>query len=184
MTSEIDFTQESKQTSVDELLAATAKARDSLDTRSWSFTRNGKKVIVRDVLAKVAKWVNHFKEVGDIAVQYDPVHAALPWAGVRFLLNVSIVAASRWRCLTSAQVAIGDINTYSSLLEATADIAELICRNALIENLLTSAPSTAADELRRALVKVYASILTYLAKARLYYRKNTASEFHASFSRY
>ncbi|WYZ34724.1 hypothetical protein EsH8_I_001000 [Colletotrichum jinshuiense] len=159
LTSEIDFTQESKQTSVDELLAATAKARDSLDTRSWSFTRNGKKVIVRDVLAKVAKWVNHFKEVGDIAVQYDPVHAALPWAGVRFLLNV----------------AIGDINTYSSLLEATADIAELICRNALIENLLTSAPSTAADELRRALVKVYASILTYLAKARLYYRKNTAT---------
>ncbi|KZL63519.1 ankyrin repeat protein, partial [Colletotrichum tofieldiae] len=157
--SEIDFTQGSKHASVDELLAATTKARDGLDARSWSFTRNGKKVIVRDVLTKVAKWVHHFKEVGDIAVQYDPGHAALPWAGVRFLLNV----------------AVGDLDTYSNLLERTADIAEFICRNALIESLLKSASSAAAEELRRAMVKLYASILTYLAKARSYYSNNTAA---------
>ncbi|KAK2038169.1 hypothetical protein LZ31DRAFT_132749 [Colletotrichum somersetense] len=157
--SEINFTQGSKQTSVDELLAATAKAKDSLDAKSWSFTRNGKKVIVRDVLTKVAKWVHHFKEVGDIAVQYDPGHAALPWAGVRLLLNV----------------AVGDLDTYSSMLERTADIAEFICRNALIESLLKSVSTAAAEELRRALVKLYATILTYLAKARSYYRKNTVA---------
>ena len=33
-------------------------------------------------------WLNKFKEIGDIVVQYDPVHAALPWAGVRFILMV------------------------------------------------------------------------------------------------
>lgn len=27
-------------------------------------------------------------EVGDVAVSYDPGHAALPWALVRFLLKV------------------------------------------------------------------------------------------------
>ncbi|KAK2039643.1 hypothetical protein LZ31DRAFT_76858 [Colletotrichum somersetense] len=155
--SEIDFPQASKQTSVDELLAVTTKAKDSLDAKSWSFMHNGKKVIVRDVLTKVVKWVHHFKEVGDTAVQYDPGHAALPWAGVRFLLNV----------------ALGDLDTYSSMLERTADIAELICRNALIESLLQSVLTVAAEELRRALVKLYANILTYLAKARSYYYKNT-----------
>lgn len=68
----------------------TEQARKRLVDKSWSFKRkNGEVVFVRDVLAKAAKWVNHFKDVGDIAVQYDPVHAALPWAGVRFLLNVS-----------------------------------------------------------------------------------------------
>ncbi|WQF77080.1 Putative NACHT nucleoside triphosphatase, P-loop containing nucleoside triphosphate hydrolase [Colletotrichum destructivum] len=159
LTSEIDFTGGSKQTPIDELLAATKEARDGLDAKSWSFTRNGKKVIVRDLLTKVAKWVHHFKEVGDIAVQYDPGHAALPWAGVRFLLNV----------------AVGDLDTYSSILERTVDIAELICRNALIESLLKSVSTAAAEELRRALVKLYATILTYLAKARSYYRKNTAA---------
>ncbi|KXH45551.1 pfs domain-containing protein [Colletotrichum salicis] len=158
--SEIDFTQGSKHASVDELLAATTKARESLDARSWSFTRNGKKVIVRDVLTKVAKWVHHFKEVCDIAVQYDPGHAALPWAGVRFLLNV----------------AVGDLDTYSSILERIADIAEFICRNALMESVLKSVSSAAAEELRRAMVKLYASILTYLAKARSYYSENTAGE--------
>jgi hypothetical protein len=45
-------------------------------------------VIVRHILLKVVKWVNHFKEIGDIIVNYDPAHAALPWAGVRFVLQV------------------------------------------------------------------------------------------------
>ncbi|KAK1973395.1 hypothetical protein LZ30DRAFT_787876 [Colletotrichum cereale] len=83
-------------------------------------------------MAFVAKWVHHFKEVGDIAVQYDTGLAALPW------------------------VSVGDVNTYSSMLEKTADIAELICRNALVESLLKSVSTAAAEELRRALVKLYA----------------------------
>ncbi|KAM6514315.1 hypothetical protein FALCPG4_015465 [Fusarium falciforme] len=142
-TSRIDFAQESKKRLLD---------------KSWSFKRkNGEVVFVRDVLAKAAKWVNHFKAVGDIAVQYDPVHAALPWAGVRFLLNV----------------AVGDLNTYTSLLERTVDIAETICRNALVESLLKDFRSQTAEELSRALVKLYASIVAYLAKARSYYGQNS-----------
>lgn len=35
------------------------------------------------------KSVNKFKEIGDVAVQYDPSHAALPWVGVRMVLQVS-----------------------------------------------------------------------------------------------
>jgi len=58
--------------------------------RSWKYkNRNGENVVLRDLFEKMAKWVNKFKEVGDVAVQYDPAHAALPWAGVRFLLQVS-----------------------------------------------------------------------------------------------
>ncbi|KAL6400866.1 hypothetical protein AUP68_16584 [Ilyonectria robusta] len=158
LTSQIDFNQETKQNALSELLAATEEARACLVDRSWSFKRkNGEKVIVRDVLAKVAKWVSHFKEVGDITVQYDPVHAALPWAGVRFLLNI----------------AVGDLNTYNTLLESTADIAEYICRNALVESLLKDSSSPAADELSRALVKLYAATLGYLARANSYYNQNT-----------
>ena len=32
---------------------------------------------------KPVSWIAKFTEVVDIAVQYDPVHAALPWAGIR-----------------------------------------------------------------------------------------------------
>lgn len=51
--------------------------------------RTGKTIIIRDLLAKLTKWLNIFVKVGDAAVQYDPTHAALPWAAVRFLLQVN-----------------------------------------------------------------------------------------------
>ena len=44
--------------------------------------------MLRDVAEKIVHWVNKFKEIGDVAVNFDPVHASLPWAGVRFLLEV------------------------------------------------------------------------------------------------
>jgi hypothetical protein len=37
---------------------------------------------------KLLSWMDRFKEIGDIVVEFDPVHAALPWAGFPFLLKV------------------------------------------------------------------------------------------------
>jgi hypothetical protein len=48
-----------------------------------------------DLFGKVIKWIDLFKQVRDTAVQYDPVHAALPWAGVRFLLQVYSVNSGK-----------------------------------------------------------------------------------------
>ena len=52
---------------------------------------NGESFFVRDVLEQVSRWVKKFVEVGDAAVQYDPGHAALPWAAVRLILQVNIL---------------------------------------------------------------------------------------------
>ncbi|KAH9235751.1 hypothetical protein K456DRAFT_1770986, partial [Colletotrichum gloeosporioides 23] len=155
---QINHTHNTKQDVLDKLLATTEKARQGLTDKSWSYRRkNGEKVIVRDVLVKVTKWVNHFKGVVDVAVSYDPVHAALPWAGVRFLLDA----------------AMGDLTTYNELLDNTSNVAEVICRNTLVERIIQKAQSETADELRRALTKLYASIMAYLAKAVAYYQQNT-----------
>jgi hypothetical protein len=35
-------------------------------------------------------FIDKFKEAGDVAVSFDPVHAALPWAGIRFVLQVGL----------------------------------------------------------------------------------------------
>ena len=67
----------------------TEKARLQCIARRWKYTKKtGETVILRDLLDKVLKWVDLFKQVGDVAVSFDPTHAALPWAGVRFLLQV------------------------------------------------------------------------------------------------
>jgi len=47
-----------------------------------------KEVDVQETGDRLIGWITKFKEVGDIVVQYDPGHAALPWAGVRFILLV------------------------------------------------------------------------------------------------
>jgi len=47
-----------------------------------------KEIDAQETADRLVGWITKFKEVGDIAVQYDPVHAALPWAGVRFILLV------------------------------------------------------------------------------------------------
>lgn len=36
---------------------------------------------------RLVGWIMKFKELGDIAIQYDPVHTAVPWAGVRLILH-------------------------------------------------------------------------------------------------
>jgi hypothetical protein len=48
----------------------------------------GKEIIVRDVADKILVWIEKFKKIGDIAVQHDSGLAALPWAAVRFVLQV------------------------------------------------------------------------------------------------
>ena len=44
---------------------------------------------LRHVLDSIVSWVKKFIAIGDIAVQYDPAHAALPWAALRFVLQVN-----------------------------------------------------------------------------------------------
>jgi hypothetical protein len=56
-------------------------------------TKRGE-VPLRHYVDKLTKVLIQFREIGDTIVQYDPGHAALPWAGVRLLLNVSCVLLS------------------------------------------------------------------------------------------
>jgi hypothetical protein len=41
-------------------------------------------------MEKIIFWIDRFKDVGDNAVQYDPGHAALPWAAIRFILQAAV----------------------------------------------------------------------------------------------
>lgn len=84
----VDFDREDKLAILrDVLRAVDEKKRTCLENR-LKYTKGNKEIIIRDQLEKVVEWVNKFKEVGDTAVQYDPGHAALPWAAVRFFLQV------------------------------------------------------------------------------------------------
>jgi hypothetical protein len=61
---------------------------EECEDRRWKIVINDKEVIVREVFGKTLDWIQKFAAIGDVAVQYDPINAALPWAGFRFLLQV------------------------------------------------------------------------------------------------
>ncbi len=72
------------------LCALAVKHRDACEQGRWKFAFGGRGevIVLRDAAAKVIAWLDKFKQAGDIAIQYDPHHFALPWAGVRLLLEV------------------------------------------------------------------------------------------------
>jgi ankyrin repeat domain-containing protein 50 len=74
--------------SVKELVSLTRTKQQECEENSYKFHFQGKKIILRDVAEKIVSWLDKFKQVGDAAANFDPVHASLPWAGVRFLLQV------------------------------------------------------------------------------------------------
>ena len=47
----------------------------------WKVKFGEKEVVLRDVGMKTRRWIDKFKQIGGIIVQFDPVHSALPWAG-------------------------------------------------------------------------------------------------------
>jgi hypothetical protein len=84
----VDFNREDKLAILRDVLEAVNEKKRTCLEKRWKYKKGNKEIIIRDQLEKVAEWVNKFKEVGDCAVQYDPAHASLPWAGVRFFLQV------------------------------------------------------------------------------------------------
>jgi hypothetical protein len=75
---------------LEELVWLTRERQQECENGSYEFKFQGKKLILRDVAGKIVYWLSKFKDIGDIAVNFDPVHASLPWAGIRLLLQVFI----------------------------------------------------------------------------------------------
>jgi hypothetical protein len=85
----VDFKSITKKDVAAAALRTAKEKRDICLRKRWKYRKwNGKDLIVRDLLDKIVGFLDKFIAIGDVAMQYDPAHAALPWAGVRFLLRV------------------------------------------------------------------------------------------------
>ena len=176
---QIDCSGLDKGTVVSDLLVVVEERKRLCADKLWKYKkRDGEVVVLRDQLEKVIKWVNKFKEIGDVAVQYDPYHAALPWAGVRFILQVSHRNLSQFPALLTVvvipdQMVVNDIETYGAMIEGLELVSNLITRYAMIEWLYLQEDSAGKEQLVEAVTRLYTAILVYLAKARRYYDRRT-----------
>jgi hypothetical protein len=147
---------------LNEVLAKVENSRQTCIRKQWRVKiSSGTTIVLRDVVEKMARWINRYKDVGTIAVQYDPVHAALPWAAFCFLLDVTL----------------GDIQNFASLITDLELIAFLLSRCSIYEKLYVGNQAGTLGPLHEALVHLYAEILTFLATSITYFDKPTGGEF-------
>lgn len=150
----IDLSLTESHVSIEDVHTAVQHKLDECTRKRWNYTRsNGQKVVLWDVLNKIVKWVNRFKELGDMAIQYDPGHAALPWATIRFLLQASF----------------SSVETFGHLLEGVELSSKSIATCAEVERTCLKGVSKLKAQLADALVKMYADVLAFLSRARQYF---------------
>lgn len=75
---------------IDDALAGVRSSEDKVNRNLIRVKTKRGEVPLRHYVDKLSKVLMQFREIGDTLVQYDPGHAALPWAGVRLLLNVCL----------------------------------------------------------------------------------------------
>lgn len=121
----------------------------------------GKIIIIRDVVEKIAQWVKMYAPVGDVAVNFNPSTAALPWAAVRFIL----------------QVAINETEVHGSIMSELETISRLISTSREFERIhLQRASSPLKQDIEDAITRLYADILNYLAMTMKYFDTNSFGE--------
>jgi WD40 repeat protein len=117
----------------------------------------GTKGLVREKIDKVLILIDKFKAIGDGVSSLDPIHAGLPWAGVKILLSVAVADINQRKALvTGMDLALG----ISSRLRAYFLYFQRL------------SPDITTDNFRKALVEVYAQILQFLAQAFNVYKTN------------
>ena len=165
------------------LHTAAVKKRTDCEDRRWKFELNGRHIILRDVAEKIIFWIDKFKQIGDIAVNFDPVHALLPWAGLRFLLEVGSkskpITGPR---LTVKQMTVAESQQMGALLTGVEKITFLIGRCQIYETFYLKGEQSEQGEwtqavmsLSSALVTLYATMLSFLGSAIRTYDRCTLS---------
>ena len=176
--SDLQIKTDSKLDILEHLSTVATKKRNDCEAKRWKFDFHGRQIILRDVAQKIIVWVDKFKQIGDVTVNFDPVHALLPWAGVRFVLEVRLMIVQRENRprLTFKQMTVAESQQMGALLTGVEKITNLISRCQIYEAFYLSRECTKAGEwtqerkqsvtnLTSALVALYATMLSFLGDA-------------------
>ncbi|KAF5269000.1 hypothetical protein FOXYS1_92 [Fusarium oxysporum] len=125
------------------------------EQREWKVTIGDKEYSVRGLVDKTVNILNNFVGVGDVAVSFDPVHAALPWAAVRFVL-VTLTASSELR----SQIIVGLAKVTSLILQC-----DTYRRIYMAPDITLRPPADILDLLEKSIVQTYVKSLLFLGFA-------------------
>lgn len=124
------------------------------EEKAWKITFGGRRIVLRDVLAKIVSWLDSFKAIGDIISQVDPVHAGIPWSAIKLVLSVFTA----------------DNEQMGLLIIGMEQVICLIARCSIyhqlyLENVVhaTKLQTKATHQLSNAMARLYAKLFSFLA---------------------
>ncbi|KAK8901229.1 hypothetical protein QC760_010303 [Botrytis cinerea] len=145
----------------------TAREKKRLcEERRWKFQLGKRTLVLRDEAEKVLRGLRKFKEVGDIIVNVDPLHAGLPWAAIRLLLEVTISDSSQMAVLLAGlEIALSIMNRLKAYMKYLEDL-----------------PATKErDIFEISLMELYVITLQFLVQAIQIYQENTLKRIWNAF---
>lgn len=142
--------------------------REICKDKAWKYkTGDGSVIILRDVMDKALQCVHKVKEVGDVIVSYDPGHAALPWAAVRFLLAI----------------AVENNEVFGAMAVGIEQVTRLLARYKVLEGLYLKPGLVDNIGLESSLIDLYVTVLTFQSRAIQYYTKSTTGKTWRGFEK-
>ncbi|KAH8807657.1 ankyrin repeat-containing domain protein [Xylogone sp. PMI_703] len=148
------------------LVSAAQLQQKRCQRKNWKFSFGGREVNLQETAGDIVDLLEKVKDVGDIAVNVDPVHAGLPWAAVRLLL----------------QVIISDREQMATLLFGLSRVISIISRYEIYEILYIHDAwlPQASEKLELALIDLHLLNLQFLVLAiRVFNRSKSSRILHA-----
>ncbi|CAH0044206.1 unnamed protein product [Clonostachys solani] len=145
----------SSSAEIDSIITLSKAKQAQCESKQWVVKIGSRHVNVRHAFSRMVDWLDKFKAFGDMAMNVDPVHAALPWAAFRFILQSFITEREQMGYIVA-------------IME---DAARLVHHGRVFESLYLDAGSRLQDpigqeplnDLRNDTVELYIAILDGLS---------------------
>lgn len=134
-----------------------AKARqDESERKQWKIKKPGKsgeEVKLREVYGVIVSCAEKFRDVGDLVVQADPVHTALPWLVIRTCLSAGI----------------NEHEMYGIMIQGLEMVSGLVTHYVVIEQIFVLEESDHATAVKNSLLALYTAVMDFLLEALGYF---------------
>ncbi|KAF1994379.1 ankyrin [Amniculicola lignicola CBS 123094] len=153
------------------LIQELEEKRKLCEAKRWTFSLGGHRYSIRKEAEKVVMWLDRFKQAGDVAVNADPVHAGLPWALFRILL----------------QTAVSDHEQLGAVMLGIERVSYVLSRCKIYVELYFKVRQQETDAVRinleEALTKLHVILLGFIVKALQVMNKSTIGRITNAFWR-
>ncbi|KAJ5329610.1 Pfs NACHT and ankyrin domain protein [Penicillium brevicompactum] len=150
----------SVESEIDDLVGLVNKKQEECEKKFWRVSIGDNDIVLRNYTTKIVGWL---EKAGDIAIQFAPPQASMPWSVVKSLMQIPVIGEEQM----------------GALLGTTEAIVRIVSRGQVYEQVYLNNDSDEAESklsqgLENALIGIYRTSLDLLADSGSLFSQNTA----------